>query len=216
MGSDNHGDPLDLEALCDLGRFDVAEKRLHGAKGSLQALLFPRPRNRFTIIVDPEPPGGWSLVAPEIRSDLHEHRLRFLVCHEAAHSFFFDRDGDRPAATVANSEAQEEFCDSFASELLVPRAGLDDLPATAETVVDLHRRYRVSVEAAARALAGKRPDLRISIYVQNPQAQLLQWSNCLETCSDRDRNSNHDSSCPWGPGQSVVHLAARRQTVVVA
>lgn len=44
------------------------------------------------------PRGGWAQMEPQIQAELREHRLRFRICHEVAHSFFFDRDNELPTA----------------------------------------------------------------------------------------------------------------------
>ena len=213
MGPDRFEEPLDIERLCQLGGFEVKETVLHGAEGQLQALLFPRPRDRFSLLVDPEPPGGWNLVEPAVKSDLHVHRMRFRVCHEIAHTFFFDRAGDTPKAIVAGSADQERFCDQFASELLIPRPVLAKMPTDAGAVVFAHQHFQVSVEAAARAVAEAHPQVRVQIYVDRPnQERMLQWSNCLD---DGHPHQLAPDGYEHGGCRSIRCLEDRHQTIVV-
>lgn len=204
MGEQDLREALDVDRLCELGGFDVEETSLHGAEGRLQALLFPRTRNRFSVYVDPEPPGGWAQMEPQIQAELREHRLRFRICHEVAHSFFFDRDGELPTAIVGTSPAQEDICDRFASELLVPREAVEDLEPDASSVVHLHECFRVSIEAAARAFADVHRGHVVALFVEDPQAGRLQWSNRPQLAPDLCESA-HSSAC----------LEARRQTILV-
>lgn len=204
MGERDGGVALDVDRLCELGGFDVEEMPLHGSEGRLQALLFPRTRNRFSVYVDPEPPGGWAQVEPQVQAELREHRMRFRICHEVAHSFFFDRDGDLPTAIVGTSAAQEDICDRFASELLVPREAVEALRCDASSVIQVHKRFRVSLEAAARAFADVHRGLVVALFVGEPQAERLQWSNSPECAPDLFASSHSSAS-----------LQTRRQTILV-
>jgi len=204
MGEQDLSEALDIARLCELGGFDVEETPLHGGEGRLQALLFPRARNRFSVYVDPEPPGGWAQMEPQIQAELREHRLRFRICHEVAHSFFFDRDGELPRAIVGTSAAQEDICDRFASELLVPREVVEDLEPDASSVVHLHECFRVSIEAAARAFADVHHEHVIALFVGDSQTRRLQWSNCPELAPNLCESA-HSRAC----------LESRRQTIFV-
>lgn len=204
MGEQDLRAALDVDRLCELGGFDVEETPLHGGEGRLQALLFPRSRNRFSVYVDPEPPGGWAEMEPQIQVELREHRLRFRICHEVAHSFFFDRDNELPTAIVGTSAAQEAICDRFASELLVPREVVEDLEPVASSVVLLHTCFRVSMEAAARAFADIHRGHVVALFVGDPQTGRLQWSNRPELAPALCESA-HSSAC----------LEARRQTILV-
>jgi IrrE N-terminal-like domain len=204
MGDPESREALDVDRLCELGGFDVEEMSLHGAEGRLQALIFPSEENRFCVYVDPEPPGGWAQMEPRLQAELREHRLRFRICHEVAHSFFFDRDGDLPTAIVGGSAAQEEICDRFASELLIPRGEVRDLRPQASSVVEIQRRFRVSLEAAARAFADVHDDFLVALFVDDPALGNLQWSNCPE---------HADALCRTGHSRATLDW--RRQTVLV-
>ena len=202
---DRDGEALDVQRLCEIGGFDVKETLLHGGEGRLQALLFPKAENRFSVYVDPEPPGGWTAVEPEVQAELREHRMRFRICHEVAHSFFFDREGELPTAIVGTSDAQEEICDRFASELLVPRKAARELEPTALSIVELHNRFCVSLEAAARAFADAHGSLAVALFLGDPEVGRLQWSNSPERACAL-RTAPH----------SRARLEHRQQTVLVA
>jgi hypothetical protein len=204
MGEQARREALDVDRLCQLGGFDVEETPLHGAEGRLQALLFPRTRNRFAVFVDPEPPGGWDQVEPQVQIELREHRMRFRICHEVAHSFFFDRAGEVPTAIVGASAAQEDICDRFASELLIPREAVEDLHPDASSVVHLHERFRVSIEAAARAFADVHRERVVALFVGDPEVGQLQWSNFPDLAPALFQSAH-----------SSARLEARRQTILV-
>jgi hypothetical protein len=216
MGPDSLAAPLDIERLCRRGRFDLEEVSLHGAEGKLQALLFPAARDRFSILVDTEPPGGWANVDPVMRPTLHDHRLRFRVCHEVAHTFFFDRSGPVPRPLAGPSARQERFCDGFASKILIPPKAIASLPASAASVVELHEQFRVSLEVATRAFAAVHRDALMALYVtRGDDPPVLQWTNrpraheCFKDLLGLAGRSMR-KSC------SVARLETRRQALAVA
>jgi hypothetical protein len=215
MSPDGVTKPLDIVRLCQLGRFDLEEVTLHGAEGKLQALLFPAPMNRFSVLVDPEPPGGWERVDPGVRSALRDHRLRFRICHEAAHSFFFDRSKHVPTPTVGPSPKQERFCDEFASRILIPRQVIAAMPPEASSIVEVHERFRVSLEVAARAFAAVHRDALTALYVTRlDDPPMLQWINRPRE-SERLESLLSDPGCSVSEPGTVVRLARRDQTVAV-
>jgi hypothetical protein len=223
LGDDAAGARLDERELCRRGGFLLEEARLHAAEGRLEALLFPHPGNRFRIIVDTEPVGGWSKVPSESREELRRHRLRFRVAHEVGHTLFYDRSGAQPRPLVATSPGQETFCDEFARALLVPVSYVAALPPTADAVIELHRRFDVSVELACRALAhAHRGRLRVVLAITGAlDGWRLQWAShehgsaerlaALEAIRWRVRGRG-----PVADGVSAVELPQRRQLVVVS
>jgi hypothetical protein len=210
-----HDRGLDLAALCRSGRFDVEEVRLHGAEGRLQGLLFPAPHNRFDILVDPEPPGGWDAIHPSMRRPLRDHRMRFRICHEVAHTFFFNRSGSAPQPLVPGSPGQERFCDSFAGLLLVPWEACAEAPVTARGVLDLQERFDVSLEVAARAFAAVHRDVEVALYTLSPDGgEAVQWTNRRRG----DHAAERELKPGWrgtARGRCVAQLADRRQALVV-
>lgn len=166
----------DIRELCRLGRFRMRERRLGGARGGLEAVLAPAEGDHFEIHVDPEPRGGWDRVPAPARATLQRQRLRFRVAHEIAHSFFYERDGSVPRRRLAPSAQQEEFCDRFAAELLLPGAVVASAERSAPGLVDLATRYDVSLQMAARSFAGQWPSAIVALFVQRPGVLERQWS----------------------------------------
>ncbi len=229
-----HSPLSDLSAIYSHGPFAVEQTTLRGAARGLQGLLIPEPDGLFRVLVDPEPPGGWEEVEPWIRSDLERHRARFLVAHEIAHSFFYERHAEGIRRRAAASVEQEEFCDEFARALLLPPAAAAAAELTASEIVRLHREYDVSVELAARALAaahGRRVACWVMV-IPHQGPPLAQWQ--CGTTQDVDRRTGWlrrlvelartggtaRGSVQWrkrGQGYvEAVHLARRRQVVAVA
>lgn len=169
--------PLDVAETCVAGRFQLQERALGAAGGGLEALLVPR-REHFELVVDAEPPGGWELVAPALRAGLARHRLRFRAAHEWAHSFFYARTVDGIVRRLPDSADQERFCDEFARALLVPASVAAALPARAASVTALQRRFDVSLELSARALAQAHPQAAFWVLVTSTDetsAPFMQW-----------------------------------------
>jgi IrrE N-terminal-like domain len=170
------------------GGFEISQTTLSAASGQQEALLIPMDGNRFGICVDPTPPGGWSRIRPAIRSELRTNRHRFRVAHEIAHTFFYDRTVARPRRLLAGSPEEELFCDEFARALLLPLEAVRARPLSPASVFSLHRDYAVSVEVAARALAGAHRGTRAALWYEHPRdGWLLQWSNTTPTVASRMR-----------------------------
>lgn len=100
------------------GRFQITAADYHGS--SLQALCLPMNGDRFRFAIS----DAW----PE-QSEEHA----FLVCHEAAHTFFYVRaPGTMPrrATPVGGAdESEERYCDSFAKAVL----GISTVPKSLKT-----------------------------------------------------------------------------------
>jgi IrrE N-terminal-like domain len=170
-----------LDGVLRLGRFAVAETELSSARGMQEGLLIPVADDCFAISVDPTPRGGWARIPAGLRLSLHRHRLRFRIAHEIAHSFFYARSrGETPTRVLRGSPAEESFCDEFARALLVPPAAVRQFPASARSILQLHRIFDVSMEVAARAFAAA-ADQATSValwYRAAPEREFeLQWSN---------------------------------------
>ena len=154
----------DLPKLCLAGAFrtkwaDFATDRT----STHSALLVPRADGSFDIIVDPAPrrEGTEGTSSTAMAPVTKNHRFRFRVAHEIGHSFFYNRLLRPPRRRLPFSRAEEAFCDAFASALLVPPTDADKYSADTVSVFDIHRKYEVSVEAAAHALAHAHPDVSI-------------------------------------------------------
>ena len=165
LGSSRLLAPLrDLTPCYRAGRFRVRERQLSGHAGGDEGLLLPAPRDRFDVWIDPTPRGGWESVPPHIKEPLRRHRARFRTAHELAHSFFFDRGHGTPRRRQRNSVRQEDFCDAFARALLVPPPAAGRVAPSADAVIRLQRRFDVSLEVAARALAGAHPGVLVFVF----------------------------------------------------
>jgi uncharacterized protein DUF955 len=177
LGGD-HLAPLDLDAACRLARIDVDQARLGARTGRREALLCPDHGGLFRVLVDPEPAGGDGHLATDARRDLRRHRFRFRIAHELGHTFFYWRGRGKPRRHLLDSQAQEEFCDYFASALLVPPDVAEHLPLIPESVWSLHKRYDVSVAVAARALTAVHPAARVGLWYRSPEGSWTnQWTN---------------------------------------
>jgi hypothetical protein len=140
--------------------------------------------DRFLLEVNPVPRQGWGSLKARERSRLARHRRRFRIAHELGHICFFDRQSGRgPRRKQPWTESEEQWCDDFARSLLVPEAVARTLPGTADSVFDLQARFDVSLEVAARALAGTHPRLDVALWYWNveedsvPASLIHQWSN---------------------------------------
>jgi hypothetical protein len=164
--------PIDLDELCRVLRIDASEVDLGAAKGGLQGLLMPHHGGRFSAEIDPEPRRGWATVDPDSIAALRRHRRRFLLCHEAAHTLFYET-GAKPFRLAPNSQRQETFCDEVARALLVPPMAAAELPFCPDSVVKVQRRFDVSMQVAIRSvttahaaqawllLSGRNHDLKV-------------------------------------------------------
>jgi hypothetical protein len=169
---------VDLRRICRSLRVSAHQAPLAAADGGQDAMLVPLPGNRFEITVDPSPKGGWRRVPKPLRTELKRHRYRFRIGHELAHTFFYSRDADRPRRVVFDSTEQEEFCDAFARELLVPRHRAARAKPTARALLKLQASCDVSLELAARALSAAHEEIAVGLWFMPPGASVpqLQWS----------------------------------------
>lgn len=168
--------PVDIETVCRAGRFCLHERRLGGVRGGLEAVLAPAPVDRFEIHVDPEPAGGWATVPVGLRGTVQRHRLRFRAAHEIGHSFFYDRSAEVPRRSLGNSRQQEEFCDRFAAELLLPSEVVAAVEPSPRALVELATRYDVSLQMATRSFSAHRPDLLVALLVEGAGQFERQWA----------------------------------------
>ena len=77
---------------------------------------------------------------------------------------------------MPNSDEQERFCDEFAAELLLPTAAVRSLRPTPDSIVELHRRFDVSLEVAARSMSSAHPRMACWLLVLREAATpIVQW-----------------------------------------
>ena len=142
----------DLHEVCRQGGFLPRRADREFSATNHDALLIPRPDGHFSIVVDPIPKTETRLSADIIR-----HRNRFRIAHEIGHSFFYDRNFTPPRRLFPASTKEEEFCDEFASALLIPRSIVAQQIADPASIFELHKQYDVSVEVAARSISRVSP-----------------------------------------------------------
>lgn len=150
-----------LKLMCAVGGFSVHVSAI-APPDRHEALLIPRSGGGFDIVVSPLA-GNFDKESPTVR-----HRLRFRVAHEIAHSFFYDRRHSPASRTLAGSEEEEEFCDRFASALLVPQRLVQDMEPEASNVFRLQRSFDVSAQVAGRALALAHPQASVVGLLRRP------------------------------------------------
>ena len=143
----------DLDGFCATAGVTVARRPLRAAVGGIEATLTPRDGDRFSVVVDPEPAGGWQRIHVPLRGDLARHRYRFRLAHELAHTLFYDRSHGRPRRRFPVTAAEEVFCDRYARALLLPDHALADRMVTPTEVLSVQREYDVSLELCVRAFA---------------------------------------------------------------
>ena len=170
--------PQDLTPLVRAGRFILKQRDLAAASGGPEALITPLPDGRMRICVDSEPKGSWGDTDPELKRAIARQRTRFRVGHEVAHSFFYDRREGRSRRRHPANQAEEVFCDRFASSLLVPRGAVAALSPKADSILCIHEHFDVSVEVAARAFADtfSEFDVALAFEAEDGEGLLGQWA----------------------------------------
>lgn len=218
---------LDLKRICDRLGVEVSVVSLEVPDGGAQGFLIPR-ANGFLIEVDPEPRGGWQSVSPSLRSSLERHRKRFLIAHELAHTLFYEDRPARPRRLVFDSVRQEAFCDELARALLVPQEIAATLPFTPEGVVELQRRFDVSMEVALRSSVASHPGTGIAwLLLQRHDEMRVQWTSAdrsltaralralrkLATRASRNGSAETGLVAPNRPARAL-YLPHREQVIV--
>lgn len=200
LGLENaESNPCDINRLCQLGGFRVKRLSLVESPKDHQALLVPRIDGGFDILVDPSVAHIGGVETGASVSEIEFHRFRYRIAHEIGHSFFFDRKSRPPIRLIESSKAEEEFCDRFASALLVPPNIVRNMPISAQTIFELRRRYNVSAEVAGRCFARVWPELTVIglLWRKNP------------------KNGVGGMRVVWSAGPKFVPLRARLNSSVV-
>ncbi|HEX6752309.1 MAG TPA: ImmA/IrrE family metallo-endopeptidase [Solirubrobacterales bacterium] len=213
---------LDVDEVCARLGIEVEERRLGGG-GGIQALLVPK-RSGFKIEVDPEPTRGWP-ADESIRSALRRHRRRFLLCHELAHTLFYSYGEAGPERLVYDSPEQEVFCDELARSLLVPAAVAGAVPFRPRSVVELQRRFDVSMEVATRSVATAQEKGDAWLLLRQDDAIKVQWTSATNGRTAKmlarlrkaiERAAGSTASTARLPTADVLFLAQRRQAIVTS
>jgi hypothetical protein len=209
--------PLNLDTVAKLGRFRLIETDLRvdhgGYRGLLQAVL-----GGFRICVDARPRGCTGTTAQETL----RRRARFVIAHEIGHSFFFDRRRPRPERLLPiGSVREEDFCNEFASALLVPPEVVETATATPSVVVSIAKEWDVSLEVAARAIADwhpRRPFIALGYWRRSPAELEIQWAGGGNVASPRETAARllGRRAKPGRNRSSIVFLPTRRQAVALA
>jgi hypothetical protein len=151
LGSGAELRPLeDLTVVAEGVGIRVRLADLGAAEGGCEAVLASSADDRFVVLIDPAPRGGWHAVSQRVVSEVTRHRFRFRLAHEIGHTLFYARRaGERPARCRPAGVAEERFCDTFASALLFPRAAATRCSTPGE-LLRAQRSFDVSVELAVR------------------------------------------------------------------
>lgn len=161
------GPPFDPWALASHLNIEVREESM-----ALDGYVERRPDETFAIF---------------LRTGVSLARKRFTLCHEIAHTFFFDILEDRRRYRQKGQDDQEEeqLCDIAAAEMLMPYNPFShDLGAmschggpTPTDVLQLMRRYCVSLPAAASRITWILRDTTCVLWEKRGPAINLAWAS---------------------------------------
>ena len=223
-----------IRTACEAARVRVASRALTVGRNRHTAMLVPTEAG-FTALVDCE---LWDRAASAEAARKH---LRFVLAHELAHTFFY-RPGTPPSRTSAPDDAEERFCNGFATFLLVPSDAASRAPLDPGGLHALAGRFDVSRRVAAWAIIRARPGISILEFRrgEHPQggreAMRLQWGASPHflargeslkspladlapgehgSCSQRLRLGGRDHDVDleaWRHASSLFVFASHRQT----
>jgi IrrE N-terminal-like domain len=146
-----------LDRICQAGRFRYRVEELPPGRHRGEAMMLALASGDFLITVNPEAPG------PIRDETTRRRRLRFRIAHEIGHSFFYDRS-QRPARRVLPpSQQEEDFCQQFASALLVPPEPVKAYARDSASLIAIREKFDVSLNAAAWALVNSQSQLAIAL-----------------------------------------------------
>lgn len=226
---------LDFSGILETLGVELVLTDLGGSEGGPQGLLTPLPRGGYRIEVDPSPPLGAGPRSGVLRDEIDRHRMRFVAAHEIAHTLFYWQGRGGPERLLGDSPAQERFCDALAAALLVPPTAAAQMTLHPQSVVELHKRFDVSIEVAARALVDAHGDgvAWLMIVPDDASEPWVQWG--AERSSEavgpwsllsrlatkvRQTDATAEGRLRWRSGRQTLargqFLAERRQLVVTA
>jgi hypothetical protein len=226
---------LDLRDILEALGVELVLADLGGSEGGPQGLLMPLTRGGYRIEVDPAPPLDSGPMSGALREEVDRHRMRFVAAHEIAHTLFYWQGRGGPERLLGDSPAQEQFCDALAAALLVPPAAAGQMALHPHSVVELHKRFDVSIEVAARALVDAHGDgvAWLMIVPDDTSEPWVQWGaersseavgpwNLLSRLAAKVRQTDAiaEGRLRWRSGRQTLargqFLAERRQLVVTA
>jgi Zn-dependent peptidase ImmA (M78 family) len=160
------GPPFDPWEIADLLNISIQEQSM-----ALDGYLERRPDDTFAIFV---------------RREAQLPRKRFTICHEIAHTFFFDilADGVKFRQQHQEDSEEERLCDIAAAEILMPFACFNgDLKAAQSKgglapthVLRLMERYKVSLQAVATRINWISPETTCALWEKKGCAVNLVWA----------------------------------------
>lgn len=226
---------LNLNDILEAIGIEMILSDLGGAEGGPQGLLTPLTGGGYRIEVDPSPPLGWGPRNAALREEVSRHRVRFVAAHEIAHTLFYWRGRGGPERLLGDSPMQERFCDALAAALLVPPTAAAQMALHPQSVVELHERFDVSIEVAARALVDAHGDgvAWLMIVPEDASEPWVQWGaersseavgpwSLLSRLVAKVRHSDAvaEGRLRWRSGRQTLargqFLTERRQLVVTA
>jgi len=151
--------PIRLEKIEKLRR--IQKKVVYNSEGASGAILEPVP-------------GGFIIRIGKGQTNI---RGRFGIAHEIGHTFFYNLDYDPPIQIFPRDRSrllidkkEEDICNAFARELLVPRELVQqDITNTSDRnlkmIIDLAVKYLVSPEVVARRLVLDLSEFKNSILL---------------------------------------------------
>jgi hypothetical protein len=143
-----------------------------------------------------------------------QRRIAFTVLHEFAHHLL--RGSYEFSSLARNPHLEEELCDSFAAEILVPSALLDEVmtsePPTSQEICDLYRRSYGSGAVCARRVSER---LTTSGYVVVAVENEITYAFSVDMLVDIERHvaqqpeSLFSAASRVGAASGVTQLVCR-------
>ncbi|MCP4383398.1 MAG: ImmA/IrrE family metallo-endopeptidase [Hyphomicrobiales bacterium] len=187
---------VSLRSVCEAGDFRVVRT---SRQGDRDAYLLPRATDGFDVVIRE---------GNERSKALARRRLRFALAHEIGHSFFFSRRTVPHGRSCEWTEAEEAFCNRFASELLIPGKEVRERPWSPATLRAVREEYDVSMQAAAHAVAahlagGVVLSLMQKDHPTKGRALRIIWSAGAPFVPERARLGSEIAEVAWERGRAT-------------
>ena len=152
--------------LLDICGFQYAEIPLPGFWPRIDAMLQPSSDGSFTVAISGE----------LVRLNVHGSGapVEFLIAHEIAHSFFYDRRRLLPQRLTEPSVEEETFCDLFARHFLLPNLELPSFPILA-WLQQVSAHACVSLGTVAYIAATHIKDVALLMAVSDREIPRVAW-----------------------------------------